>query len=137
MDTIQSAILVYRLNNLSSYINSRRNNAKIYFENLKENYIHLPYEKPEEFNTYHTFVIMTKKRDELKKYLLKKKIETAIHYPIPIHLQPAASFLKYKKGDFPVTENQAKQILTLPIHQYLNKSQILYVCKIIKNFLEK
>ena len=90
--------------------------------------------KKSEFNTYHTFIIHSKKRDKLKKYLLKNGIETAIHYPVPIHLQPAAKSLNYKLGDFPITEKQSKEILTLPINQYLNKKDILYVCKMINKF---
>ena len=53
---------------------------------------------------------------------------------MPIHLQPAAKKFKYKLGDFPVTEKQSKEILTLPINQYLNKNDILYVCKIVNEF---
>ena len=73
-------------------------------------------------------------RDKLKKYLKKKGVETAIHYPMPIHLQTASKFLGYKKGSFPETEKQSKHILTLPINQYLKKNEILYICKTINNF---
>ena len=107
---------------------------QIYFENLDTKKIKFVKEKKNEFNTYHTFIIHSKKRDNLKNYLLKKGIETAIHYPVPIHLQPAAKKLNYKRGDFPVTEKQSKEILKLPIKQYLNKKDILYVCKIINEF---
>ena len=79
-------------------------------------------------------MIHIKNRDKLKKFLLKKKIETSIHYPVPIHLQPASKFLGYKKGDFPEAENQSKNILTLPIHQDLTKKNIFRICKTINSF---
>jgi dTDP-4-amino-4,6-dideoxygalactose transaminase len=134
MDVLQSKILDFRLTKLNRIIKKRRKLAQIYFENLDTKKIKFVKEKKNEFNTYHTFIIHSKKRDNLKNYLLKKGIETAIHYPVPIHLQPAAKKLNYKRGDFPVTEKQSKEILTLPINQYLNKKDILYVCKIINEF---
>ena len=137
LDTIQAAILNYRIKNFQKYIKIRRYNANLYFKNLDTKNLLLPYENKGEYNTYHTFVIMTKFRDQVKKYLLLKNIETAIHYPIPIHLQPASRILNYKKGHFPISEKQAKSILTLPIHQFLSKKQILYVCKNINNFFNK
>ena len=81
-------------------------------------------------------MIQVSKRDKLKKYLLRNKIETSIHYPNPIHLQPASKYLKYKKGDLPVTEKQANKILTLPINQFITEKQIKKICKLINNFYE-
>ena len=72
-------------------------------------------------------MIQTEKRDALKSYLLNKGIETSIHYPIPIHMQPASKALNYQKGDFPITEKQSETILTLPIHQYLENDEIQYI----------
>jgi len=137
LDTIQAAILNYRIKKFKKNIEIRRYNANIYFKNLNPKNLLLPYENKGEYNTYHTFVIMTKFRDQLKQYLLNKKIETAIHYPIPIHLQPASRKFNYRKGDFPISEKQAKSILTLPINEYLTKKQILYVCTNINNFFKK
>ena len=68
------------------------------------------------------------------KFLKKNKIDTSIHYPIPIHLQKVAKSLGYKKGDFKITERHAKEVLTLPCHQYLSKKQITFVIKMIKKF---
>ena len=133
MDNLQAAFLNFKLKKLSEIINKRRNNYKLYRENLPKN-IFFPIEKKEEFNTYHTFVIQVDKRNKLKEFLKKKGIGTSIHYPIPIHLQPAAKFLKYKKGDFPITEKQSNKILSLPIHQDLKKYEILYICKAIHQF---
>jgi dTDP-4-amino-4,6-dideoxygalactose transaminase len=122
MDNLQAAILNYRLQRLDVIIDKRRKNAQSYFEAINAAEILLPIENNHEFNTYHTFVIQVEKRDELKGRLLNQGIETAIHYPIPIHLQPAAKSLGYKLGDFPVTEKQSGMILTLPINQFLKDS---------------
>ena len=137
MDNIQAAILNYRLTNLSKIIKARRKNFEIYKKNLNRNIVFFPDEQPYQYNTYHTFVVQVPKRDLLKKYLKKNKIETAIHYPIPIHLQPAAKKLGYKLGDFPISEKQSKSILTLPINQFLKKKEIEFICKKINKFFVK
>ncbi len=134
MDNIQAAILNYRLKNLSNIISSRRKNFEIYKKNLNRNVVFFPDEELNQFNTYHTFVVQVPKRNLLKEHLKKNKIETAIHYPIPIHLQPAAKKLGYKKGDFPICEKQAKSILTLPINQFLKENEIEFICSKINRF---
>tara|TARA_B100001057_G_scaffold440240_1_gene474007 strand:+ start:657 stop:1757 length:1101 start_codon:yes stop_codon:yes gene_type:complete len=137
MDNIQASVLNYRLKELKKVIKIRRKNVLLYEKYLNKKNIFIPQEKKGEFNTYHTFVIQVKKRNSLKKYLKKKNIETNIHYPIPIHLQPAAKYLGYNKGDFKNTENQAKKILTLPINHFLKKKEIKYICNSINHFYKK
>ena len=134
MDNLQAAILNYRLDKLEEVTQKRRNNAKSYFDRIKNQHVFIPKEKDSEYNVYHTFVIQTKYRDELKEYLSKNEISSAIHYPVPIHLQPAAKKLGYKLGDFPVTEKQSKEILTLPINQYLTSNELERVISRINNF---
>ena len=137
MDNLQAAILNFRLNNLKKIISMRQKNVKLYKENLDLKNIYLPKDEPEQFNTFHTFVIQVSNRDQLKKFLEKKGIYTSIHYPIPIHLQPASQKFKYKLGDFPKTEEQAKKIITLPINQFVSKKEILYICKMINYFYNR
>ena len=137
MDNFQAGILNFKLKKLKEVIFKRRRNAKFYFDNLDTSFYKLPFENRGEFNTYHTFVIQTERRDELKNYLQKKGIGTAIHYPIPIHLQPAAKYLKYKKGNFPNTERLAKNILTIPIHQNLKKTELNWVAYQLNKFAKK
>ena len=109
MDNIQAAILNYRIKNLKKIIKIRRSNVKIYMENLITDKVFFPKELDDQFNTYHTFVIQVDERDKLKKYLEKKGIGSAIHYPIPIHLQKCSKNLGYKIGDFPIAEKQSKK----------------------------
>ena len=71
--------------------------------------------------------MQAKNRDKLKKYLEKRKIFTSIHYPIPIHLQPAAKKLKIKLYDLKETELQSKKIITLPVNQFLSEKEIKYI----------
>jgi dTDP-4-amino-4,6-dideoxygalactose transaminase len=137
MDNLQASILNYRLSKLETVTQKRRNNAKLYIEGISNQDVFIPEEKSSEYNVYHTFVLQTKYRDELKEYLFKNEIDTAVHYPVPIHLQPAAKKLGYKIGDFPVTEEQSKEILTLPINQYLEKSDLERIISIINQFQSK
>ena len=134
MDSLQAGILNYRLKKLDEIIEKRRNNAKFYFKHIDAEEISLPLEKGYEFNTYHTFVIQVEKRNELKEFLLQQGIETAIHYPTPIHLQPAANKLGYKLGDFPLAEQQAEMILTLPVNQSLNRMDLERISIAVNEF---
>ena len=124
----------YRLGKLESVIQKRRSNARSYLGGINMVDMYIPEEKNYEYNTYHTFVVQTEHRDKLKEYLFSNGIDTAIHYPIPIHLQPASKKLNYKEGDFPITEKQAKEILTLPIHQYLSDNDLERIISEINNF---
>jgi dTDP-4-amino-4,6-dideoxygalactose transaminase len=76
------------------------------------------------------------RRDELQPFLKERGISTAVHYPVPIHLQPAAADLGYAAGSFPVCEEQAGRILSLPIHQFLSSADIDHVAGAIRAFLE-
>ena len=137
MDTLQAAVLNFRLKNLKEVIEKRRKNFELYDKYLDKKNVFFPQEKKYQFNTYHTFVIQVDRRDQLKKFLKSKNIATTIHYPRPIHLQPAAKYLGYKKGSFLCVENQAKRILSLPIHQYLSQKEIKYIADTVNYFFQK
>jgi dTDP-4-amino-4,6-dideoxygalactose transaminase len=137
MDTLQAAILDYRLDKLPDVIAKRRANAALYQGLLRHEKIYVPACRNEEFNTFHTFVVQVDRRDELQNYLRERGIKTAIHYPIPIHLQPAARGLGHKNGDFPVTERQAGRILTLPVNQYMSPADVEAVAGEVMTFLER
>ncbi len=137
MDVLQAAVLTYRLQKLPDVIERRRNNAALYRKLLRHADLFVPDCAPKEFNTFHTFVIQVQSRDELQKHLAARGIKTTIHYPIPIHLQPAAKDLGHGQGDFPVTERQAQEILTLPINQHIDESDIKAVAREILSFLNE
>lgn len=134
MDSLQAAILRHRLPRLDGIIQRRRQNAALYDALLDKTFVFAPPEGPEEFNTYHTYVIQVDRRDELQRYLADRGIGTAIHYPVPIHLQPAARELGCHRGQFLVTERQAARILTLPVNQTLDSDDIRYVAQCVNEF---
>jgi dTDP-4-amino-4,6-dideoxygalactose transaminase len=136
LDSIQAAIADVKLKHLEKWTERIREIAELYRKGLKgiKGVLSIPVDKPFEESVYHTFIIQCEKRDELQRYLLEKGIGTKIHYPIPIHLQKAAEGLGYKEGDFPVAEEQAKRILSLPIYPELTEEQIKAVINEIKKF---
>jgi dTDP-4-amino-4,6-dideoxygalactose transaminase len=136
LDTVQAAILLPRLRNLPAVIEKRRTNAKRYISQLQE-VVECPTERDDEFHTYHVFVIQCDRRNELQEFLLKRGIDTKIHYPIPIHLQKAAEGLGYRIGSLPVTERQMSRILSLPVNQLLSEEQIDLVADSIRTFYRK
>jgi dTDP-4-amino-4,6-dideoxygalactose transaminase len=135
LDNLQASILNVKLKELDKWTERRREIANIYQQKLKilENII-IPSDKEFEKAVYHTFIIQVPQRDLLKKYLAEKDIDTKIHYPVAIHLQEAAKYLGYKKGDFPVTEKQTETILSLPVFPELKNEQIYYVADSIIYF---
>lgn len=137
MDAIQAAILIERIKYLKSVIKKRRSIAKLYFKKLKTLPVDLPLEEKFEHNTYHLFVIRTKKREKLTNYLRLKGIDTGVHYPIPIHKQQAYKNLYKNFNDLGKTEIQAKEILSLPISEFLKKKEVIYICQEIQKFFNE
>jgi dTDP-4-amino-4,6-dideoxygalactose transaminase len=131
LDEIQAAILDVKLKRLEEYIIKRREIASIYKEEL-EGLVEFQEEKNYMRHVYSYFVIRTEKRDELKSFLEKNGIETIIHYPIPIHKQRA--YKEYNSISLPISERVARQVLSLPIHPYMEDIEIRYVIENIKKF---
>ncbi len=115
LDEMQAAFLGLQLPELEAWTEERRKIAKFYNETLGKVVI-VPTEENNEKHVYQTYVIRSDKRDELKEYLNSKGVEALVHYPVPIHLQPAAKYLNYKNGDFPVVEKLSREILSLPLY---------------------
>jgi dTDP-4-amino-4,6-dideoxygalactose transaminase len=134
LDTLQAAVLNVKLHHLESWNTARQQLAGLYNELLSGSGVVTPNEAPYAQSVWHLYVIRTKNRDALKAHLGSQGIMTGIHYPIPIHLQPAYSDLGYKKGDFPVTEAYADEILSLPIYAELTPDTVQYVADTIREF---
>lgn len=135
LDTLQSAILRVKLKYLSDWNEKRKQNAEYYNELFKNSCVITPKIAKNRTHIFHLYVIRIFRRDELLDYLLKNEISCGIHYPIPIHLQKAFKYLGYKKGDFPITEKYAKQILSLPMFPELTKEEIERIATKILEFL--
>ncbi|AEE13849.1 DegT/DnrJ/EryC1/StrS aminotransferase [Thermodesulfobium narugense DSM 14796] len=132
LDTIQAAILNVKLKYFEDFIEKKRKLASIYLEELK-GVVKLPVEKENCYHTYHQFTIRVKNRDELSLDLSSNNIQSAVHYPLPLHLQKAFNYLGYKEGSFPVAERVSKEVLSLPIFHTLSEEEIYRVCQVIKN----
>ncbi|ODS34720.1 MAG: aminotransferase DegT [Candidatus Scalindua rubra] len=134
LDELQAAILRVKLKYLDEWNNKRRDIAMLYQQLLEGSNIQLPCEKEWSRHVYHLFVIRANKRDALKDYLEKHGIGTQIHYPIPIHQQKAYKILGYQVGDFPISERNAEEILSLPIYPELTTEEIEAVASLITEF---
>lgn len=134
LDVLQAEILNMRLKKIDEIIAKRRENADLYRSLLKGGVVQCPVCQDYEFNAFHNFIIQVNDREGLKAFLLERGVQTAIHYPVPIHLQPAAKALGYQEGDFPKTERQSHRILSLPINQYIGREEIEFTAGIINEF---
>jgi dTDP-4-amino-4,6-dideoxygalactose transaminase len=138
LDTIQAAILLVKLRYLEAWTEKRRANARFYQEHLSGlPQVQVPQDRPYERAVYHTFVIQADRRDQLREHLAQQGIGTGIHYPRPIHLQQAAGNLGYSPGSIPVTENQARRILSLPVYPELTESHLYYIVDAIRGFFQE
>jgi len=129
MEGMQGAILRVKLRYLDSWTEARRANAALYDELLANLGVKTPTVMPYSHHVYHIYALRSHKRDWLQQMLNEQGIQTGIHYPIPVHLQPAYSDLGYKLGDFPHSELAAKEVFSLPMYAELKASQIETVVK--------
>ena len=138
LDTFQAVVGNWLLPKAKMIANTRIKNAKFYDDNLREiDEITIP-PRPKNFKiVYHLYIVFAKKRDQLLKYCHSKGIEAKVHYPKPIYLQESLKDLKYKKGDFPITDLHTKKIITFPCDQHLSRQQLKYVVHTIKHFYRK
>lgn len=134
LDELQAAILRVKLKKLEEWTKARQKNASYYNELLKDSPVITPKVLPFNEHVYNQYTIRTKNRDKLQEYLKEKGVASAIHYPIPLHLQEAYFYLGYKKGAFAVSEKAAQEILSLPNYPELGERRIKEVAANIKEF---
>jgi dTDP-4-amino-4,6-dideoxygalactose transaminase len=135
LDTLQAAVLNLKLRHLAGWNEARAAHARRYREALAGiGDIRFQATAPFSTHIYHLLIIETNRRDALQRHLAGAGIQTGIHYPIPIHLQPAYSDLGYHHGDFPNAESLASRMLSLPIYPELTKPHIEWVTDAIKEF---
>lgn len=134
LDTLQAAILRVKLTKLKIWTTMRQKAAEIYNQLLAGSEdIVTPYARPDVKHVYNVYAVRIKERDQIYQRLKNKGIGAIIHYPVPLHLQPAYKDLGYKKGDFPVAEKTAEEIISLPIYPHLKKIQIEYIVNTIRS----
>ena len=138
LDTLQAAILRVKLKRIKHWNRMRQKAAGIYNKLLKDiPGLIKPHVSDSVKHVCHVYAIRTKKRDQLLRLFRENGIQVLIHYPIALHLQKAYRNLGYKRGDFPVSEIVARQIISLPIYPHLKENQIKFVVKIIKESLNR
>lgn len=136
LDSIQAAVLRAKLKRLDEWNEARRNNAKMYHELLADvGSLVLPKEVEYAKHVYHIYAIRIQERDPLITLLAKKDIHCKIHYPVPVHLQKACRSLRLQKGDLPVAEKCAEELVSLPMFPELTREQIEHVVASIGEFL--
>ncbi len=124
LEGIQGAVLNVKLRHLDHWNALRREHAGRYTELLQGSNLILPRESMDTRHVYHLYVVQSKAREQLQKSLSDAGVQTGIHYPVPIHLQPAYSSLHHKTGDFPQAEEQAQRVISLPMFPELTNEQI-------------
>jgi UDP-2-acetamido-2-deoxy-ribo-hexuluronate aminotransferase len=133
MDTLQCAIVDVKLRHYSDDIAKRQKIAKKYTEQLITHHSSLitPVVKSDRTSTCAQYSIRVQNRDEFQARLKEAGIPTAVHYPMPLHLQEAFEYLGYKKGDFPVAEKISQEIMSLPMNPYLSDDEIAFIAEAI------
>jgi dTDP-4-amino-4,6-dideoxygalactose transaminase len=146
LDELQAAVLSVKLPHLDSWSAARRRNADLYAEffgrgGAAEGNVTLPeaiYRESgaTDHHIYNQYVVRATRRDELREWLDRHEVGTAIYYPVPFHLQECFAYLGYREGELPVSERAAAEVLALPIYPELREEQIEYVVSTINEFYE-
>jgi len=133
MEGMQGAILRVKLRHLERWTEARRDHAAVYDLLLKDSGVVTPRQMPYARHVYTVYAIRTPHRDALAEALKTADIQYGIHYPVPLHLQPAYRDSRYGEGDFPVAERIAGEVLSLPLYPDMKRSQIERVCEVVCN----
>ena len=137
LDGIQAAILDYKLTLLDDENSKRRQFAEMYSTRLNHEKIKTPFYSLDAISNIHQYGILVEDRNALQEHLKANQIPNAIHYPIPLHLQEAFTTERFPMGSCPIAERISANVVNLPIHPYLNKEQIDYICKTILDFINE
>jgi dTDP-4-amino-4,6-dideoxygalactose transaminase len=144
MDAIQAAVLRVKLTHIADWNERRREHAATYDQlfadagltssSRSSAPVRLLSRSPQAKHVFHQYVIRAQRRDDLRRFLTDRKIGSEIHYPLPLHLQPAFSYLGLKVGDLPVAEQAAREVLALPMFPELTAGEIKLVVESIADF---
>lgn len=136
LDTLQAGIMLAKFKHFEDECNKRKKIGAKYSEMLKGTEVITPYLAPyTDRSVYAQYSIRVKNRDAVIAKLNDKKIPTAVHYPVPLHMQPGYKFLGCKEGDYPISEMISKEIMSLPMHPFLSDEDMNTVVKAVKESL--
>lgn len=135
LDSLQAVVASHLLDKLPHITTCRRKNA-LRLDELLANVaeIEIPLRPADRVQVFHLYCVRAQRRDELLAYLQSKGIDAKIHYPVPMHLQPAAADLNYRRGDFPQAEATCASILSLPVHEFIEESHVEFMAATVKEF---
>ncbi len=137
LDSVQAVFLSAKLRHLDDWNQKRISVAMMYDKYLGDiPGIRLPQEANYGKHVYHIYAIRVKNRDRVLEGLVSAGISAAVHYPVPLHLQPVYRHLGYRRGDFPVAERVCRDVLCLPIHPHITEKQIAYVAQTLKRLVK-
>jgi dTDP-4-amino-4,6-dideoxygalactose transaminase len=134
MEAIQGAVLGVKLKHLDDWNEARRQHAAFYRRELAETGLRLLEESPGGKSVYHIFPLFSDRRDDLRAHLESAGVSTGVHYPIPVHLQPAYRDLGYKAGDLPVCERVCNEVLSLPMYAELSNETLTQIVDSVRQF---
>jgi dTDP-4-amino-4,6-dideoxygalactose transaminase len=132
LDEVQAAILLVKFRRIDEYNRKRREIAALYNQLISDRIVK-PVERKGMTHVYHQYTIRSPKRDEIQRRLREMNISSVVYYPIPLHLQEAVRCLGYDKGDFPIAEGAAAEVLSLPMYPELETSAVREIAEIINN----
>lgn len=135
LDTIQAVVARHLLQELDHITEARIAHAAYFDEKLDAiPQITIPLREPYVNQVYHLYIVRCEQRDALRGFLVENGVDAKIHYPVPMHLQPAARYLGYRQGDFPVCEATVRSVLSLPVHEFITHEQQDRVVALIREF---
>jgi len=129
MDTLQCAIVNVKLKYYEKDLALRQDVARKYTDELTQKDLIVPYIDSNTTSAFAQYSVRVKNRDNIQKNLKSKSIPTAVHYPMPLHLQECFEYLGYKEGDFPISEIVSNEIMSFPMNPYLTNDEIIYICE--------
>ena len=130
LDTIQAAVLLAKLPHYPQELADRQQVAQRYVDTLSGS-LQTPVIKPNRTSAWAQYTLRVNNRDALQAKLKDNSIPTAVHYPLPLHLQECFQYLNYKQGDFPISEKASNEVISLPMNPFLAKKEIQYISKIL------
>jgi dTDP-4-amino-4,6-dideoxygalactose transaminase len=136
LDALQAVVGLRLIEQFEEITEQRIANARRYdeaFSDLAPD-VRVPVRRPGVKHVFHLYVIRVERRNELLAQLYERGVEAKVHYPVPVHLQPAAASLGYREGDFPTSEADSRRIVTLPAHQHLSEDEIAYTVEQVRGF---
>ena len=135
LDTLQAIIATHLLDKIDAITDSRRSNSYFFDEQLATvPGITVPKRHPDKRHVFHIYVIRAERRDALQAFLIEQGIDAKVHYPIPMHLQPAAEEFGHQRGDFPMAEAICDSVISLPVHEFITREQQETVVDRIREF---